>query len=544
MRKRKYRIKFSSIIFCFLILSLSLLSLISAYYILVNAVLEDKVLPNVSLNGDSLALSDEEEVARYIYVEYLPGINDSLDVFIDDYSFSIPREDLNIEADYSNILDFGKSVNIITVLRQGLTLLNGEEIHPDITIDIMPIIEKLPVEKSERSAKVLDGNVINCNSGVYDIQIDRNLLLALAIDAVKYRKPLKSSFLDLASSDKEAKIYPLCIRYEKDVEAFKEATGKLGISEDLIEEVFSLNVNGSRKAEWIVKDKDKLKSTLRELKIERDFPPFEGSYEIIDDKVLLFEPPEEGSGIDVSETTEAISLWLLDPTENIPLIYEPIDVKGFDSDYEVIDFTKYMASGKTRIDLVRDGHRNLQVPNAQAGIEELHNKVVLPGEEFCFMEALNPVDGRTREGRRFGGGVCNSSTTLFRAVLDAGFPITERSAHSFYVDSYKWGPYPMNIVDAAVFTNPFVDFCFVNDLEYPIALRAEIKQKEDGYQYHTIHIYTSSKAPGRRVMLTNWQKWSIVNAKRFHGSFDRIVYENERKIREDTFISMFVHQRY
>lgn len=54
--------------------------------------------------------------------------------------------------------------------------------------------------------------------------------------------------------------------------------------------------------------------------------------------------------------------------------------------------------------------------------------------ENGFAEALIIYGGRTIKG--VGGGVCQVSTTLFRAVF-AGFPVVERYSHAYRVSYYE-----------------------------------------------------------------------------------------------------------
>ena len=54
-----------------------------------------------------------------------------------------------------------------------------------------------------------------------------------------------------------------------------------------------------------------------------------------------------------------------------------------------------------------------------------------------------------------GGGVCQVSTTMFRAALNAGLPIKERQAHAYRVHYYEEAGYKAGI-DATVFS-PSVD---------------------------------------------------------------------------------------
>jgi vancomycin resistance protein YoaR len=89
-----------------------------------------------------------------------------------------------------------------------------------------------------------------------------------------------------------------------------------------------------------------------------------------------------------------------------------------------------------------------------------------------FAEALIIYGGRTIKG--VGGGVCQVSTTLFRAVFNAGYPIVERTPHAYRVGYYEQGPSGapdsrLAGLDATVYF-PLVDFKFTNDTPYWILM--------------------------------------------------------------------------
>ena len=116
--------------------------------------------------------------------------------------------------------------------------------------------------------------------------------------------------------------------------------------------------------------------------------------------------------------------------------------------------------------------------NIQAAAKQFHGILVAPGETFSmgehlgdvsldngFAEALIIYGGRTIKG--VGGGVCQVSTTLFRAVFNAGFPIVERTPHAYRVSYYEQSPSGgidsrLAGLDATVYF-PLVDFKFTND---------------------------------------------------------------------------------
>jgi vancomycin resistance protein YoaR len=80
-----------------------------------------------------------------------------------------------------------------------------------------------------------------------------------------------------------------------------------------------------------------------------------------------------------------------------------------------------------------------------------------------------------------GGGVCQVSTTLFRTVYFAGYPILERYAHAYRVGYYEQtsGGRDQNLagLDATVFV-PLVDFKFKNDTPYWLLMETYVNSNQ------------------------------------------------------------------
>ncbi len=122
-----------------------------------------------------------------------------------------------------------------------------------------------------------------------------------------------------------------------------------------------------------------------------------------------------------------------------------------------------------------------RVQNIKAAAARFHGLLIAPGETFSmgaamgdisldngYAEALIIVGDRTIKG--VGGGVCQVSTTLYRAAFFAGFPILERHAHAYRVYYYeKVAGNRINPnfagMDATVYF-PLVDFKFTNDTDH------------------------------------------------------------------------------
>ena len=137
------------------------------------------------------------------------------------------------------------------------------------------------------------------------------------------------------------------------------------------------------------------------------------------------------------------------------------------------------------------GSSDARIQNIKAAAERFHGVLVAPGEVFSmgetmgdvslesgFAEALIIYGGRTIKG--VGGGVCQVSTTLFRGVFNAGFPIVERYPHAYRVSYYEMigsGAVDQRLagLDATVYF-PLVDFKFKNDSPYWILMETYLNE--------------------------------------------------------------------
>lgn len=120
--------------------------------------------------------------------------------------------------------------------------------------------------------------------------------------------------------------------------------------------------------------------------------------------------------------------------------------------------------------------------NARLAAEALNGQVVPPGSVFSFNHAVKPwtVDrGYVKAPVSFdgelvlayGGGICQTSTTLYNAALLAGLPIVERHPHVFAPHYVAPGR------DAAV-AQYTVDLRFQNPYPWPIRIEAQARENE------------------------------------------------------------------
>jgi vancomycin resistance protein YoaR len=140
--------------------------------------------------------------------------------------------------------------------------------------------------------------------------------------------------------------------------------------------------------------------------------------------------------------------------------------------------------------------------NVATATGKLDGYVVPAGQEFNFNEAVGPIElengfaealvisaGRTVKG--VGGGVCQASTTAFRALYKAGLPVLERNQHAYRVHWYD----PLVGLDAAVY-QPSLNMRMQNDTAGPLLIRTETLPGRT-----TVRVY--SQPTDRKVIISN-----------------------------------------
>ncbi|MBC8077225.1 MAG: VanW family protein, partial [Chloroflexales bacterium] len=185
------------------------------------------------------------------------------------------------------------------------------------------------------------------------------------------------------------------------------------------------------------------------------------------------------------EAVQAISetLWLEQRT--LPLPVEELQPQVTAASLPELGIVELVSEGNTSF----AGSAAYRVTNIKAGAARMDGVLIPPDAEFSFNAQLGEVDeangfvqGYAVIGNRtqleWGGGVCQDSTTLFRAAFWAGLPITERHPHPFYISWYDDYAFPDAAgpgMDAAIYTG-VSDLKFVNDTGNWLLLEAAVDE--------------------------------------------------------------------
>jgi vancomycin resistance protein YoaR len=198
-------------------------------------------------------------------------------------------------------------------------------------------------------------------------------------------------------------------------------------------------------------------------------------------QLVLVALAREGRILDIGATEAAVQEGLLSGQHRIALALDTEQpAVGNDATAESLGISAEVTDGYYNTTYFR-GSSAARLQNISTAAAQFHGLLIPPNTTFSMAEVLNDIsldngyaealiiyNGRTITG--VGGGVCQVSTTLFRAAFFAGYPIDERHAHAFRVFYYEQRPGSgtdplMAGLDATVYF-PLVDLKFTNDRPY------------------------------------------------------------------------------
>ncbi len=254
---------------------------------------------------------------------------------------------------------------------------------------------------------------------------------------------------------------------------------------------------------------DALDVTIASLSTSINVPVENGLFQFSKGKVTAFKPSKAGRSVNeqllrdvFSEnvikaiTTGATHVPIAIPVDTIDPVVSTKQTNSFGIKERIsVGYSEFPGSIPGRIH------------NVALAASKLNGVLISPGETFSFNKTVGDIsaatgyqsayiikDGRTVMGD--GGGVCQVSTTLFRAVLNAGLPIIERHEHSYRVHYYEDDGSKAGL-DATVF-NPTEDFRFVNDTGSYILIQS---RTDTANLTLTIEFYGA--ADGRKAEILN-----------------------------------------
>lgn len=233
---------------------------------------------------------------------------------------------------------------------------------------------------------------------------------------------------------------------------------------------------------------------------------------------------------EIAQTVESMneSFFVSDPRTELPSVEIPSsdlpeqlsfdDALSYGIITEIKSFTTEYAEGVEA--------RNF---NIHLMADRLSNSIIpANGGTWSFLDTSGPItedNGYQNAGAiiageysdAIGGGVCQVATTVFNAVYEAGYPVTQRRNHSLYIASYPEGR------DAAIVdSDPRIDLQWENDTSSDILLvmsytdssvtctlygvdpgyqvSTEVGEWQEGDKYSTSYVTDDTLSPGDEVI--------------------------------------------
>jgi vancomycin resistance protein YoaR len=289
-----------------------------------------------------------------------------------------------------------------------------------------------------------------------------------------------------------------------------------------------------------------IRSYLEELAQKANKEPEEARFKMENSKVVVFSDGIKGLKIDLAESQEIVTEYLLkniteDPRakSEVELSYDAPAPRNQIGDTNSLGITELIGEGKSNF---RGSPKN-RIYNIKVGASRFNGVLISPKEEFSFVEVLGPVDGehgylpelvikKDKTEPEFGGGICQVSTTAFRAALYSGLKITARRNHAYPVAYYN----PQGM-DATVYI-PRPDLRFINNTPGYILIQTKIEGTElifdfygttDGRKIEIIGPKVTERNPDGSMKTTFTQKVYDQDGNAFIDDIFNSAYDSPSK---------------
>lgn len=450
----------------------------------------NRVLPGVSLHGISLSGLKHEQIGTALAPALTYPEAGTLAFTDGELAWILPPSELGVRIDFDAVatsaLSVGRSGTIIDRIGQQLDAwYQGVYLSPIVQVDHLVGIHRLQElaatihQPTVEAALRIQGVEVVASPG----QIGRSVNLDETLAAME---PAVQQMVDA--------VIPLMI--EETPPQVLDASETAAIANELLREPLKITADGAEDlilpAEVVATllafelheteqgprylvalDPGALRHALEPLAPDLERDPENARFIFNDDTLQLdlLEPAVIGRTLDLEESIEEINARVAQGEHTLPLAFQYEEpAVGDDATAEALGIREPVSVVSTYF----NGSSAERIQNITTASSAFHGLLLPPGETLAmsdilgdisldsgYAEALIIFGDRTING--VGGGVCQVSTTLFRAVFFGGYEIVERHPHAYRVGYYEQGPgSPGPGLDATVFV-PLVDFKFRND---------------------------------------------------------------------------------
>lgn len=416
-----------------------------------------------------------------------------------DYSINPAEIGLNFdkEATVEHVWSVGRDGRVYVAIKEKLKALFGKDAH---TATIILNEEGLGKKITEISSKLdqpeRDFSLVY-NDGKFGLNSDR--VAGQRIDQLEIINTIRTELKKLKAVDLafELKDYAPQITEENAQKALDRASRILDAGElTLKSDTASFQIDRDTIGGFIISksngddlnlvlNSDRVTAYVTALAKSIDVAPRDAKLNIADGKVNAFQTSQVGKSLDTEQARRDIENTLFarilsgSVIADTSVITLKINTKQPDVSSDTISqygLVELVGSATTSF----VGSPSNRVHNINLGASAINGVLLKPGEEFSTLGRLGVIDGSTgyleelviKDNKtipEFGGGLCQVSTTLFRAAMNSGMKITARANHAYRVSYYE----PPAGMDATIY-DPAPDFKFVNNFGSYILIQSKV----------------------------------------------------------------------
>jgi vancomycin resistance protein YoaR len=441
-----------------------------------------KVYPKVSVLDLNLEGYTKDQAASIIAKKINEANLDKIVLTNQDKSWELNLKKLNLvylpEKTAEKAYSFGKNGN--NLVEQWKLWQKGANFNLDYKIENNLLEQYTATIEAQLNIPVVPPTIdlVYNQTGEKQVQINPGKE-GLKLNKQKLYKTLEENISQLNSQS-----ISLTLNQLRTVDDSKKLAETKTRAENLLNKKVKLEFENNN---WFLEDKEiinflnfdssfddkKIASYTSQLAISINRPPQNALFNFNQGRVTEFKPAQDGQALNQEKTQKLLKeafIGLEQKDNKLATVKLPVDLSRpqiATKDVNNFGIIQQIGKGESWF----KGSIDSRIHNVGLAAKKLNGLLIPPDETFSFNQSLGDVSSQTgfqqayiiKDGRTIlgdGGGVCQVSTTLFRAVLDAGLPIEERQAHayrvSYYEQNYQAG------VDATVFS-PHPDFVFKND---------------------------------------------------------------------------------
>ncbi|MBU1083346.1 VanW family protein [Patescibacteria group bacterium] len=532
---------------------------------------QGRVFPNITVGNIQLGGMDLTEADKLVEQSVVEAKDKKLTLVTTDFSSTYALPVLGVQLDEKNTLkqlhEFGRSQNMFINLGERIRSLLGSVYIPvssnnsgELESNISQLANK--INRSPKEADlIIDKQQVQIKEAVegrktdiHQLQITINERIAVLdfrpiVVPVNISSPQISTELATAVSEQIAN--SLKEPYEL---TFRDKVFNL-TSNDLWSWLVVNPVNNNFK---VGLDENKLNTYFKNLALQIDQPMQNAVFKMAEDNVVEFKPDKSGAVLKVKEAVSLINKTLLTDQRKFAVPINALEPTVKLSSLNSLGINELVAEGESNFAGSPKNRRH----NIAIGMRRFDLMLIPPQSTFSFDVALGEVTAGTgylpemvikgdETIPEYGGGLCQVSTTAFRAILDGGYPVVERRAHA-----YRVGYYEPAGSDATIYP-PSPDLKFTNDSPGYILVSTAINGNNAYFKFYGTKMNRKVTLEGPVIFnITDYPEpiyietstLPVGEVKRIdsaHRGADAILYryiydDEDKLIRKDTFKSHYV----